>query len=160
MTSLADLFNRQRQDGDTSSTQNTGLGQYLVPEGSTYAQRQLAALYRREWEDYKSRYIPKIRELIRFATDENQPQISALQSGEAVDRAYNNISGDTERTLASYGVSESADERENRLRLTHNSRLAAKADAQNKTRIHVKDLQNQVLSGNLSVGLKESRIGT
>lgn len=123
-----------------------------------FASNTLAKIHRRDWSDYLYRYVPRLKETIRYATNPESVNQAVSRTGEAFDRGMETAQGTHQRDLSRYGISETNGAKANRSRLDAIDSTANKTASQNMTRLHVEDLQNKILSGGQAAGLQESRV--
>ncbi len=149
-----------RNGGDPAGhgRQGGALGRPEAVSSDQYASNTMSQIHRAEWEDYKSRYLPRLQDSIAYATGDKPITEGVQRAGDSVDRAYQTSIGTNQRDLSRYGVSETAEESSNRSRLASISQGAEKVAAQNQTRLQVQDLQNSILAGGAASGLQSSRV--
>jgi hypothetical protein len=119
--------------------------------GDQGASELLGRLNRAQWEDWKARFQPQVRNLANIARSEGAPRGSASQAREAMGHAFDASEQAGEQWQQGLGVSRSsrqqaADSRERNVR-----RTAAQVSAGNQARISAQDRQQAVLAGGMGL---------
>lgn len=124
-------------------------------------QREYAEISREQFDDYRNRYEPLFGELNRTASQD-------IVISEEVDRALQGVDGSFEksreisdRRMAGYGISLSADQRAARDRVLEGRRLRTRADVSNRTRLDAKDRQDATRADLIAVaqGIRQESQG-
>ncbi len=121
---------------------------YYIPDygGDESASKTRAAIARSEWENYKQRFQPYEEELTEFAQDYDIGQ-DVREAKENVQRAYGLGQETMERRMARYGQTGGlSDQQERTLGMAE---AAASANAANKARGTLQDMQTALLSKGL-----------
>src|SRR5690606_11258661 len=116
-------------------------------------------LHRAEWEDYLSRFRPRddqLREIV-MGTQDNEQAIDRARL--SVDTSFASAQGSLDRNRQRLGLSDMPDVSAQRDHSMGLARTAAEVDAVNRTRMHTKDRDMKLMSGNLATGLNENRAG-
>lgn len=113
---------------------------------STDAEDMNADLIRAEYEDYRQRYLPLERELMRLAMDPEEKKKAVNRAGEEVESGYANASAQSSRTARRYGI-EDPSKRVGFARNRELDKSASIAQAKNQTRKTHDDLVMSIMSG-------------
>lgn len=114
----------------------------------------MAGIYRAQWQDYSTRFIPLEDELI--ATYDN-PQVHARIMGEATAKtagAFDAAQGSYQRTMARGGMAQDGMVQQESERAFGLGRTLALADTQNRTRRALVEWDQGILAGGMTTGAK------
>ena len=116
----------------------------------TYAQDTNAWLHRQQWQDYKDRFQPVEKQLIKetSGTELLDQRLSAISAD--ADDAFGAAELSAEVTRRRYGIDQSAESAEAQSRNMALGRSQAVADAKNNTRTAIYDRNMDTLAGGSS----------
>lgn len=141
--------------GTGQATGQTGLLSTDQPvQKNESASDTMARLQRAEWDDYKARFEPYNQKLIGLATgdEDNQQAVAMARSSAGLSFANAQRAADQDRER--YGTALNADELQANTRGLSHAKAVADVGAVNQARLAASDRDMDIMSGDMSSGLK------
>lgn len=129
-------------------------GAYIVDpseamRGAQGGSKVLGELYRAQWEDWKSRFAPKIDQLAEMASDKTLPGRAAEQALQAVNNRFKGARTALDMNQKRLGLQVSGAQQAAQHRKLALTEAAAMANAANKARTSTQDMQQSIIAGNM-----------
>lgn len=121
------------------------------------ASMPFALLAREQWQDYKKRFMPIEKQLIKEGTNQTQFITEPKMAQTAVNQAFDTQQGSMSRDLARMGVSMTPDEQSASNQGLEMAKTSALVGESNDARNNVLDRMNGVMNGGLSVANRSIR---
>jgi hypothetical protein len=136
---------------DVGGTYNAD-GSYnpLVMDGTkNQASNAMADLTRAKYDDWKTRFFPKIDDLLNMTTYSNPELLTTevAKSTDTINKSYDNVAGLQSRNVARYGMSQAPDQVAAQDSAMNLGKAAALVDAANNTRTMLKDRDREIAAG-------------
>lgn len=143
------------------SSQANGL--FLVDPDKVFSSDQggsqlLGDISRAQWDDWKTRFRPKIEQLADIATDTTLPSQSAAQAQAAVGNSFDNAQRALRLQQQGLGLQLSGAEKATQDRKFGLAETGAAVTAANQARTATHDMQQSVLAGNAGLQNMPSKV--
>lgn len=123
---------------------------YVSEGDDKFASKTMANISRAEWEDYKTRFLPKMRELMSSVDDPANRDRLISGSREHVEGAFKMAEQAHGDKMAAFGLADSGINNQQFQRQMKSEKTKSLVDAANRTRTHLDDRGNAIASGGLS----------
>ncbi|MDP4546478.1 hypothetical protein [Marinobacter sp. MDS2] len=156
--SFSDFFNEQLYGQYGNLTSSTHVDPNQAFQGKQGASQLLGQLNRAQWEDWKTRFLPRVDQLAAEATDPNAAMAAAHQAKGAVGLAFDSANTINNQTRERYGVALTPAQQEAQTRALNVGRSAASVSAGNEARISALDRQQAILAGGMGLSNIPDRV--
>ena len=134
------------------STEDDGTYNDVTLDGSkNQASNATAALVNSRFDVWKETFFPKIEELMAMTTYMNPGLVGTetAKAAELTGQAFNNVEAGQNRNLARYGLQQTAEQQTAQTDALALGRSAATVNAENSTRLALKDRDRAIATGGL-----------
>ena len=136
----------------TPGSYNNGVYTPLTMDGSYHqASNAAAAVARGKYDLWKETFFPKVNDLMNMTTYMNKDlvgQETASASGIA-NKAFDNVAAGQAQNVARFGMSQTAEQKAADASALSLGRTAATVDAENSTRLALKDRDRAIATGGI-----------
>lgn len=126
----------------------------VMGTGENAASDAASAITRAKYEDWKNRFFPKVDELMNMTTyvNKNLVPTETANAFKITNETFDNVTAGQQRNLARYGMSQTAEQRAAQSDALSLGRAAAIVNAEDSTRLALKDRDRAIASGGLGGG--------